>query len=76
MTLIRTVLFFAAALLLGGGYLASQVAFFSSMYPQTANATVEYAAKIDVPQVKIIALILLIACVVLAFVPIKEEAAD
>ena len=76
MSLIRIVVFFAATLLLGGGYIASQAAFLASTHTITANATAEYATRVDAPTVRVLALLILAACVVLSLVPQGEEGAD
>ena len=69
MTRIRTLLTIVTALLLTLGYSASQLAWFAG--PDAAS---EYARKIDQPPVRLLALVLLVAAVVLAFVPEREEA--
>jgi hypothetical protein len=66
--LFRATVFGSAALLLGGGYLASQWAFLN-------GTTEQYAKAIDTPQVAVMALALLLACVVLACLR-QEEGAE
>jgi hypothetical protein len=65
--LFRATVFASAALLLGGGYLASQRAFFS-------GTTEQYAAAVDTGAVAWLALAILISCVVLA--AIKQEGTE
>jgi hypothetical protein len=65
--LLRATVFASAVLLLGGGYLASQRAFFS-------GTTEQYAKAIDSPQVALLALAILITCVVLA--SMRQEASE
>ena len=69
MALIRTVCFFAAALLLGGGYLASQSAFL-------AYTTAEFSEKTDVPQIRALSLAILVSCVVFAFIRERQGGDD
>jgi hypothetical protein len=65
MELIRLVVAGVTGVLLAGGYLASVSAYFSQGAPG-------YAARISESPVPILALILLLATVALAFVPNKE----
>ena len=65
MKLVRVAVFGAAALLLAGGYFASQVAFFNESAPR-------YSESIDSPAIKGLALLILVACVALAAMPQKE----
>ena len=65
MTKVRTVLSILVIVLLGVGYAGSQFSVFRG------NAS-DYAAKIDSPPVKLLALLILLASVVLAFVRIGE----
>lgn len=65
MALIRTACFCAATLLLGGGYIASQLAFLS-------NTAIEHSARIDVPSVRTLSLVILVLCIVFAFVHDEE----
>ncbi len=76
MNLLRVIVIAAAALLLAGGYLSSQVAFVASVNPLTRNATNEYAANMDSPVIRIVALLILLASVVLAIVQKPAEGAD
>ncbi len=76
MNLLRVIVVAAAALLLAGGYLSSQVAFVASTNPLSRNATSEYAANIDTPVIRIVALLILVACVVLVVVQKPTEDAD
>lgn len=69
MPLVRTSAFIAALLLLGGGYAASQIAFF-------AQTPADYAARVDTPAVKGLALVLLAVCIGSAIAPGKEEDSD
>lgn len=71
MELIRLVVASVAGLLLTGGYLASVSAFFS-------GTTENYSQRIDQSPVPILALVLLLATVVLMFVPDRsgQEAED
>ncbi len=72
MNLVRAAVFASSALLLAGGYLASQAAFLSSLDPQSAQATADYAKSIDTPIIKVVAMAIFVACVVLAFMPQEE----
>ena len=71
MNLLRQVVFVVAALLMGGGYLASQSAYFAG-----PDKAAEYAQRVASPAVQVVALALLVVCVVSAFVPQGEEGAD
>ena len=62
---IRQLLSYVVLTLLTLGYLASQWAALKG----TAH---EYAARVDIPQVKLLSLFLLIAALVLAFIPDRE----
>lgn len=62
MKTLRLVLTYVASLLLVLGYAASQKAFFGG----TAS---EHAAKMDQPQIKMLAAIFLCAAIVLHFIP-------
>lgn len=66
MTTLRTALTVAALCLLGGGYAASQLAFFN-------GRTGEYARSVDTPALKWLSLFLLISAVLLAFFPERED---
>jgi hypothetical protein len=57
--------FGAAALLLAGGYFASQVAFFN-------GSAARYSQSIDSPAVQGLAMLILVACVAFAAMPQKE----
>ena len=72
MNLVRVAVFAAAALLLAGGYLASQAAFLASLDPGARGATADYAKAIDSPAIKLIALVIFLACIVFAALPQKE----
>jgi hypothetical protein len=63
--LVRVAVFGAAALLMAGGYFASQAAFIN-------GRAAEYAKSIDTPQIQLIALLLFVGCVVLACLPQQE----
>ncbi len=78
MRLIRVIVVAAAALLLAGGYVSSQLAFVASNTPGTLtlDAAKDYAARMDVPAIRIIALLILVACVVLVMVQDPAEGAD
>lgn len=65
MKLARTVFSVMAVLLLGLGYAASQFAAFT-------GTQTEYAVKADQPQIRYLALLLLLAAIGLAFVPDRE----
>lgn len=66
MSLLRHSISVVALLALAVGYGASQYAFFTAQAPQ-------YAQAVDRPAIKLLALALLIAAIVLAFVPHKKE---
>jgi hypothetical protein len=66
MSKVRTLLGGVILTLLTLGYLASQYAYFY-------GDPVDYAARIDQPQVKLLSLILFVALLVLAVVPDKGE---
>jgi hypothetical protein len=67
MKTLRTALTAAALLLLCAGYAASQIAYFQGRFA-------EYSAKVDTPSIQHLALAFLIAAIVLALVPDKENA--
>ena len=52
------------------------MAFVASMSPVSSNATSEYAANMDSPVIRVVALLILLASVVLAIVQKPAEAAD
>ncbi|HRF60088.1 MAG TPA: hypothetical protein PLH94_09275 [Fimbriimonadaceae bacterium] len=62
MNAIRIAVMAAATLLVGGGYAASQVAYFRGMAPQ-------YAKAIDTPSVAMIAALILVGSIALAWIP-------
>jgi hypothetical protein len=64
--LLRATVIASATLLLGGGYLASQSAFFK-------GTTGPYADAIDTPIVALFSLGIFLVCAVLACMPQKEE---
>jgi hypothetical protein len=66
MRLARVALVLVAALLVGGGYAVSQAAFFG-------QTTEQYIRALDQSPVPILALLILAAAVVLAFLPSNEE---
>jgi hypothetical protein len=70
--LVRASVFASAALLLGGGYFASQRAYFDSLRPESRDATRNYVASIDASPVWVLALLILVACVVFVSLPQKE----
>ncbi|MCH7944455.1 MAG: hypothetical protein IIC73_00335 [Armatimonadetes bacterium] len=76
MKLIRAIVIAAAALLLAGGYVSSQMAFVASRSPEARDAAKDYAANMDMPAIRIVALLILIACIVLAIVHDPAEGAD
>ena len=78
MKLIRAIVVAASALLLAGGYLSSQMAFVASSSPVTLtpDAAKDYAASMDSTVIKIVALLILIACIVLVNVQDPAEGAD
>lgn len=57
---------FGSLLLMGGGYITSIAATFE-------NKAGEHAARVDQPQIRMLALVLLIAAIGLAFVPDREQ---
>jgi hypothetical protein len=65
MKLARLIVATCAFLLLAGGYFASQSAFFS-------GTTKQYIEKLDKGPVAVLALVLLSAAVILAFIPDSE----
>lgn len=67
MNLVRFGLTLFAALLLGGGYAASQYAYFN-------GRAAEFAAQMDQPAIRWLATLLLIAAIALVFVKDKEIA--
>ncbi len=73
MNLVRASVFASAALLLGGGYLASQTAYLSSLQPETRDATSKYVEAVEESPIKVLALLVLVACIVFASLPQKEE---
>lgn len=76
MRLVRIIVMIAATLLLAGGYVSSQMAFVASRFPQSRDAAQVYAANIDSIAVKGLALLILVACVVMAIVTLPAEGAD
>ena len=73
MNLVRASVFACAALLLGGGYLASQTAYLASLQPESRDATSKYTEAVDGSPIKVLALLILIACVVFASMPQQEK---
>lgn len=67
MNLVRTAVAAGLVLLLGGGYFASQYAYF-------LGNPVEYKNAIDTPTIKWFALALFLMIIILPFVKNKEEA--
>ena len=67
MNLLRATVFASAALLLGGGYFASQRAFYS-------GTTEPYSRAVDTAPVALLSLAILVACVVLA--ALRQEASE
>jgi hypothetical protein len=65
MKLARTVLSAIALLLLGAGYVASQASVLT-------GSQLSYHAKVDQPPIRMLAMLLLVAAVVLAFIPERE----
>lgn len=63
---IRVGLAVLSAILLAGGYAASQAAYFGGTAP-------DYAAKIDVNPVVMLSLVIFLAAVVLGFWPDRED---
>jgi hypothetical protein len=66
MKLARLTVSLAAILLLGGGYVASQVAVLNGQ-------SAEYALKVDQAPIRFLALVILLAAIALAFVKDKGE---
>ena len=66
MRLLRFSITVLSLLALAAGYAASQVAFFAGQAPN-------YAAAVDQPTVKVVALILLAFAIAASFVPDKEH---
>jgi succinate dehydrogenase hydrophobic anchor subunit len=66
MKTLRVVLSAVSVILLLAGYLASQ-------YTALNGTASDYASKVDQPPVRLLALLLLVAAVVLAFIPEREE---
>jgi hypothetical protein len=66
MKTLRVVLAAVSILLLLAGYLASQWAAFT-------GSAADYAAKADQTPIRILALVLLVAAIALAFVPERED---
>jgi len=71
--LVRASVFASAALLLGGGYFASQSAYLASLRPETVDATKKYVEAVDGSPVKYLALVVLVACALCACLPQEEE---
>lgn len=65
MRTLRNALAASVVVALGAGYAASQWAFFS-------GDTAKYAAQVDSPPIRLLALLLLFLAAVLAFFPDKE----
>lgn len=65
MKLIRSLVFWVSSLIMGGGYLLSQQAFFE-------GTTQSYSAFIDQSVLPVLTLGLLVAIVIFAFIPEKE----
>lgn len=57
---------FCIVLLMGAGYLGS-------LHGALTGTAADYAARIDQPQVSFVALLLLIGCIVIGFLPEREE---
>lgn len=68
MNLARLCVAAAGILLAGGGYFASQAAFFG-------GTTAQYTQSLDASPLPILSLVLLLAAIALAFVPDKEDKA-
>ena len=68
MNLVRMAAFGAAAVLLGGGYLASQFAAFN-------GTAAQYAQSVDQPMIKYVSLVILLLCVALAAMRQEEPEA-
>lgn len=62
---LRTVLSVVSIVLLGLGYIASQIAAWN-------GSATEYARRVDEAPIRTLALLLLLAAVILAFVPDRE----
>jgi hypothetical protein len=69
MKTLRLGLSVATIVLLAGGYIASQLAVFG-------GRQVQYAQQIDQPSIRMLALLLFLAAVVLSFIPNEEESAE
>ncbi|MCH8978727.1 MAG: hypothetical protein IH945_05730 [Armatimonadetes bacterium] len=78
MRLIRAIVVAASAMLLAGGYVSSQMAFVASNTrgTLTPDAAKNYAASMDVPAIRMVALLILVACIVLVIVRDPAEGAD
>lgn len=63
---LRTALTVAALVLLSAGYAASQIAYFQGQF-------IEYAARVDSPPVRALSGLILLAAVVLAWIPDRDE---
>jgi hypothetical protein len=72
---LRAVVVAVAAVLLGGGYLASQWAHLASLSPESRDATAKYVAALDSSLVPYLALLVLAACVAFAAAPQEAEGA-
>ena len=68
MRTVRLVLSVGTVLVLLGGYLASQYAALSG-----DQSAAEYAAKVDVAPIRLLASFLVVAAIVLAFIPERER---
>ncbi len=66
MALVRTAIALITLVLLTGGYAASQLAFFN-------GTTAQYIAALDASPVPMLALGLLVALVILAFIPAESD---
>jgi hypothetical protein len=66
MKTVRVVLSAISVLLLLAGYLASQ-------WASLSGSAASYAEKVDQPPIRMLALLLLVAAIVLAFVPARED---
>ncbi len=69
MKLARMLLVLVASLLLGGGFVASQLA-------SLRGDSYSYAQRMDAAPIRYLALALLIAAVALSFVPEKEDPSE
>lgn len=76
MSLARNLTFLVATILLAGGYLASQKAYFDAQDPRFATATAEYTERIDSPSVKVLAMLIVLACIVFAFTNERAEGSE